>query len=225
MPSTVAAAALAAVLAAGVGGAVGLAGREPVTVPVIREPVAPPLAPTLPPQASTTTTTTTTAPAATTVAPTTTTVAPTTTRPRPPTTTRLPPPPHQPPPPPVQACPSTGFGGVKPHVARAGYHLAARFGIAPGTIGGLAPRSTANSDHPKGLALDFPTSRELGDQLAAYVIANRDELAVSYVIWRQRIDTGSGWEPMADRGGTTANHYDHVHVSFQPTGSGVELTC
>ena len=37
-----------------------------------------------------------------------------------------------------------------------------------------------------------------------------------YIIWRQRyydIRTGAGWRMMADRGGVTANHYDHVHVS------------
>ncbi|MDQ1640746.1 MAG: hypothetical protein QOJ90_97, partial [Actinomycetota bacterium] len=25
--------------------------------------------------------------------------------------------------------------------------------------------------------------------------------------------SSEGWRPMADRGSTTANHYDHVHVS------------
>ncbi len=36
-----------------------------------------------------------------------------------------------------------------------------------------------------------------------------------YVIWRQRYNDGSGWDPMEDRGSITANHYDHVHVSFE----------
>ncbi|MEP7157788.1 MAG: SH3 domain-containing protein, partial [Chloroflexota bacterium] len=35
--------------------------------------------------------------------------------------------------------------------------------------------------------------------------------------WSQRIwsvqRSSEGWRPMADRGSTTANHYDHVHVS------------
>ena len=37
-----------------------------------------------------------------------------------------------------------------------------------------------------------------------------------YIIWQQRyydIRTGGGWRMMSDRGGATANHYDHVHVS------------
>ena len=35
--------------------------------------------------------------------------------------------------------------------------------------------------------------------------------------WQQRMlssPTGS-WKPMADRGGTTANHHDHVHVNYR----------
>jgi hypothetical protein len=30
-----------------------------------------------------------------------------------------------------------------------------------------------------------------------------------------RINFGSGSQAIEDRGGTTANHHDHVHVSFQ----------
>jgi hypothetical protein len=37
------------------------------------------------------------------------------------------------------------------------------------------------------------------------------------VIWSQHIWTvqrsSEGWRAMPDRGSTTANHYDHVHVS------------
>jgi hypothetical protein len=61
-----------------------------------------------------------------------------------------------------------------------------------------------------------------GDQLAACALRNREALGVSYVIGRQRIDTGSGFRAMPDRGSPTANHFDHVHVSFEPgagTGS------
>jgi hypothetical protein len=51
------------------------------------------------------------------------------------------------------------------------------------------------------------------------VIANQDALGVSYAIWNQRINTGSGWKGMEDRGGVTANHEDHVHISFDRGGS------
>ena len=56
--------------------------------------------------------------------------------------------------------------------------------------------------------------RATGDRLAACALENREELGISYVIWRQRIDTGSGFRAMPDRGGATANHFDHVHASF-----------
>ena len=39
----------------------------------------------------------------------------------------------------------------------------------------------------------------------------------SYVIWNQRIwniqRNGEGWRYMADRGGDSANHKNHVHIT------------
>lgn len=58
---------------------------------------------------------------------------------------------------------------------------------------------------------------ELGDTVAAYALAHQPDHAITYVIWRQRINSGDGWEPMEDRGSITQNHYDHVHVSFDAT--------
>ena len=60
--------------------------------------------------------------------------------------------------------------------------------------------------------------------LADYVLANRKAFGVTYVIWRQRYNDGSGFSPMEDRGSPTANHMDHVHVSFQ-SGATVKVTC
>ena len=57
----------------------------------------------------------------------------------------------------------------------------------------------------------------LGDTVAAYALAHQTDNAITYVIWRQRINSGDGWEPMEDRGSITQNHYDHVHVSFDAT--------
>ncbi|MBF8193395.1 hypothetical protein ITP53_48535 [Nonomuraea sp. K274] len=80
-------------------------------------------------------------------------------------------------------------------------------------------------EHPLGRACDFmlsrggamPSGEELkrGDQIAAWAIKNAKRLGIMYVIYRQRIwhaGTG-GWRTMSDRGGTTANHYDHPHIS------------
>src|SRR5688572_24709333 len=58
---------------------------------------------------------------------------------------------------------------------------------------------------------------ELGDKVAAYALAHQPEHGIWYAIWRQRYNDGSGWDPMEDRGSITANHYDHVHVSFDET--------
>jgi hypothetical protein len=104
------------------------------------------------------------------------------------------------------------LGAVKPFVRTAAQFLGCAFDKP--TVLGVAGRSGA-SDHPSGRALDFMVDRATGDRLAACAIRNREELGISYVIWRQRIDTGSGFRPMADRGGATANHFDHVHVSFK----------
>lgn len=66
-------------------------------------------------------------------------------------------------------------------------------------------------------ALDVFQLRARGDQYADYGVADKVH-RVDYVIWRQRINTrdGRGWRMMEDRGSITANHYDHVHVSFGP---------
>ena len=75
-------------------------------------------------------------------------------------------------------------------------------------------------DHPSGRAVDImmPNGANdvaLGDSIAAYLQANANSLNIEYLIWRQRIwiNGDSGWTWMADRGGTTANHYDHIHVT------------
>jgi hypothetical protein len=67
--------------------------------------------------------------------------------------------------------------------------------------------------------------RATGDRLAGCALNNRAALGITYVIWRQRINFGNGWQPMEDRGGITANHYDHVHVSFGDAAGGPPNTC
>ncbi len=111
------------------------------------------------------------------------------------------------------------FGGVQPHVAMAGAEIEQKFGRLPGGIGGVGSRPNV-SDHPFGLALDFMTMQNLGlgDRIAGYLQANAARLMVKYLIWRQRINEGGGWSPMADRGSITANHFDHVHTSFLKAG-------
>ncbi|WP_433243863.1 coiled-coil domain-containing protein [Streptosporangium sp. CA-135522] len=82
-------------------------------------------------------------------------------------------------------------------------------------------------DHGSGRACDFmmstggrlPTAeaKERGDRLAQWAITNGPRIGVMYIIWQQRyydVRTGTGWRLMSDRGGNTANHMDHVHISM-----------
>ncbi|WP_245633631.1 hypothetical protein [Amycolatopsis jejuensis] len=120
----------------------------------------------------------------------------------------------------AQAC-SSSLAGAQPAVARVGNHVREKFDVD--SVGGRAGRS-GTSDHPAGLALDFMVDPKTGDALAAYVLAHESDFGVKYVIWRQRYNDGGGWSAMEDRGGETANHYDHVHVSFVD-GAKVSVTC
>jgi hypothetical protein len=76
---------------------------------------------------------------------------------------------------------------------------------------------SGSGDHGAGRALDIMCTGSLGDAIANYVRSHASEFGVSEVIWAQRIwsvqRSSEGWRPMEDRGSTTANHYDHVHVS------------
>lgn len=117
---------------------------------------------------------------------------------------------------------TSGLGAVKPHVRAAAQLLGCRFGEP--TMYGVAGRA-GTSDHPSGLAVDFMVDRPTGDALAACALSNRAALGITYVIWRQRINFGQGWQAMEDRGGITANHFDHVHVSFGPAAGGAPKVC
>jgi uncharacterized protein YgiM (DUF1202 family) len=92
------------------------------------------------------------------------------------------------------------------------------------TIYGWRSSSDYSTDHPNGRAVDFMIpdykhNKELGDTLAQYFVDNLARLNGTYIIWRQRIWTpASGkWRAMEDRGSDTANHMNHVHVSFKPS--------
>ena len=75
-----------------------------------------------------------------------------------------------------------------------------------------------HGEHSSGKAIDIMTSdSEVGNAIAEFLRAHAAELNLYDVIYAQRIYTqergGEGWRSMEDRGSTTANHYDHVHVS------------
>ena len=126
---------------------------------------------------------------------------------------------------PVASTPTSGNTiptdpNLQPQAEAFRQEIAAKFGIT--NIGGY--REGDPEDHGKGLAVDVmvPTNSELGDQVAQYAIDNMDRAGISYVIWKQQFympvnnmyGPANTWNQMPDRGGDTANHYDHVHISF-----------
>src|SRR4051812_45004572 len=105
------------------------------------------------------------------------------------------------------------LGAVKPHVKDAANHFGPKHGIA--VIYGIGPGSVKNSDHPKGLALDFMTSNKArGDALVADLISQAGTWGIKYIIWYRRIWQNGNWTPYSG----PSSHTDHVHVSFNASG-------
>ncbi|MGY1795147.1 hypothetical protein ACI796_14305 [Geodermatophilus sp. SYSU D00525] len=108
---------------------------------------------------------------------------------------------------------STSYSAWAAHVRPVVAEVAQRFGVSTVlTRPGHSPTQQ--------LAADFMVYADSakGNAVAQYVVDNASRLGVDYVIWRQRILVigSGGWRAMEDRGSPTANHMDHVHVSFNP---------
>ena len=103
--------------------------------------------------------------------------------------------------------------GWGPQVYASVQDVAARFGIS--TVVTRVGHSPS-----KELAADFMTTNTATqDAIVRYVIDNRVRLGVDYVISRQRIyGAWTNWQAQAmeNRGSPTANHMDHVHISYKP---------
>jgi hypothetical protein len=109
---------------------------------------------------------------------------------------------------------------VLPHVqAFADAACAATGACQPSTYEGHDPSACRAIDTLQSEAYGtLPTDDNArGDAHAEFALSHMAEFGVMYVIWRQRYNDGSGWDPMEDRGSITQNHYDHVHVSFYET--------
>ncbi len=109
---------------------------------------------------------------------------------------------------------STPYSLWAPHVRLVVHEVVGRFSV---------PTVYTRLDHSptQQLAADFMVydNRARGDAVAHFLIDNAARLRVEYVIWLQRIwyiGRDRAWRGMADRGSPTANHMDHVHVSFRP---------
>ena len=74
-----------------------------------------------------------------------------------------------------------------------------------------------DGEHGQGRAIDIMITGETGWAVADFLRANYSALGIEYIIFSQNIWSvergGEGWRGMSDRGSTTANHYDHVHVT------------
>lgn len=115
---------------------------------------------------------------------------------------------------------SSKLGSVKPEtkaIARELFDAAAKAGHDVWFMWGMG----GGKEHGSGNALDLMVRNEAaGDWLRDYIWRNRARLRLRHVIWEQHI-TSTVVSPgvrrkMADRGNSTQNHYDHVHVWFFP---------
>lgn len=110
--------------------------------------------------------------------------------------------------------------GLQPQTAAFKEEVAGVYGITD--FSGYRPGDP--EDHGKGLAIDFMVydNSSLGDQVAQYAVDNIADNGISYIIWQQKFYSpwdniygpANTWNQMPDRGSDTANHMDHVHVSF-----------
>ena len=114
------------------------------------------------------------------------------------------------------------LGNVKPWVSSAADYLGNLFGFS--NIGGWREHgSVPNSDHPKGLALDFMTNKPAqANELLSYGITHAGELGIKYLIYNRKIYEAKNGFKARDYNGPSP-HTDHVHISFNdaaPTGMG-----
>ncbi|MEO6605833.1 MAG: SH3 domain-containing protein [Aeromicrobium sp.] len=78
--------------------------------------------------------------------------------------------------------------------------------------------TSGRGEHATGQAIDIMVGNgnPIGYDIAKYLQEHRAELGIEYIIWHQQIwrpSTSGAWRGMSDRGGATANHMDHVHVT------------
>jgi uncharacterized protein YgiM (DUF1202 family) len=116
--------------------------------------------------------------------------------------------------------------GLKPNAVKV--HRAARAKF-PQITTYYTLRAGVFTDHSTGRALDLmipnyrsASGKALGYKVAAWAKANAKPLGINYVIWNQHIwniqRDSEGWRYMADRGGDSANHKNHVHITVFAAG-------
>ncbi|WP_036925366.1 SH3 domain-containing protein, partial [Acidipropionibacterium thoenii] len=114
---------------------------------------------------------------------------------------------------------SSGLSGLRPSAKGIVDRTISQFPQIK-TIYGV--RADAYPDHPSGHAIDLMMPRGASDNALGWTVANyykahAQELGVQYIMWDKKIwnisRNSEGWRDVADRGGVTANHQDHVHIT------------
>ena len=131
----------------------------------------------------------------------------------------------------AMTCPPTGMGaeaGLNPDALRV-LRCTARGWPQIRTYYGIGSRPNV-SDHPYGNAVDVmipdhtsPAGVAVGDEIARWLLANRRQLGVKYLIWNKQIWSverqADGWRPYVG----VSPHYDHVHVSTYGDSAGSDV--
>lgn len=91
-------------------------------------------------------------------------------------------------------------------------------------IGGSRDQNTAPNTHDAGLAIDIAIPQApgggldmaYGDMMNEWLKQNAQQLGIQYIIWKQTMQNQQDGRTyrMEDRGGVSANHYDHIDVQF-----------
>lgn len=136
-----------------------------------------------------------------------------------------------------QAPPSSGKGSFVGRANQLDQIIRARFGVGSLTYGGHG--YAGKPGYTPAHAVDFGpigrwgematgTAKELGDEIAAFLVKNFEAFGLMNVIWYERMYTSSGWKPYdwrpyynsgkGSRDVETHKHGDHVHVQCSNVG-------
>lgn len=101
--------------------------------------------------------------------------------------------------------------------AQALHYIKERFSTRVTTYAGHTECATCSADiwTPDARGGVDNTRLQSMNTVAEYLRANAGALGIKHLIWNQRLSIGGGaWQAMSDRGSITANHKDHVHITF-----------
>jgi len=142
----------------------------------------------------------------------------------------------------AMSCPPTGLGielGLNPDALRVLRCVRQSAPEIRGFIGRAARPGNPTSDHPAGNAVDVmipdyrsPAGVAVGDRIAAWLLANRKQLGVKYVVWNERIWSvqrqDEGWRDYCSTGvpcgDDSSSHRNHIHVSTYGDSAGTDVT-